>query len=480
MKVMKKLASVLLALVMVMSLTANVWGATITNNGTHTYEVYQIFTGDLDGKTLSNVKWGQNGKETTDTAVAKDVLDALVAVSDKSDVEQLAVITQYADLTGDPYKTIASESTLEGVPTGYYLIKDVDGAVTGNDTHTLYIVKIVGDLTIEAKGDKPEVEKKVDDEYDSSSAEDGENWQDSADYDIGDSVPFQITATLPSNYDEYKVYSLTFVDTMAEGLTYNGDVKVTFGEQNITDSFTVSTKTEGTDTVITITCAALKNIQGLTNSSEIVVTYSATLNNKADIGAPGNSNKVKIQYTNDPNWDGTGDKTPTGETPEDVVVVFTYELDIDKVNESSQPLPGAGFTLYKKNASGEYVAVGGEKTGAAMTEFVWAGLDDGEYKLAETTTPAGYNTIEPIEFTISAEHDTEADEPKLTSLTTTLKDATADPATGIVSGSIMNMAGTVLPETGGMGTTILYIVGGVLVLAAVVLLVTKRRMKDSE
>ena len=139
------------------------------------------------------------------------------------------------------------------------------------------------------------------------------------------------------------------------------------------------------------------------------------------------------------------------------------------------PLAGAGFTLYKKNAEGEYVQVGEELVGEALTTFEWKGVDDGEYKLVETTTPAGYNTIEPIEFTVSAKHEILSDDPALTEL-----DGgelfTGEVNTGALSADVENKSGITLPETGGMGTTLFYAFGSLLVLCAVVLLVTKRRM----
>lgn len=172
--------------------------------------------------------------------------------------------------------------------------------------------------------------------------------------------------------------------------------------------------------------------------------------------------------------------------------MFTYKVIVDKVtknpnynpdvvgSEEYTPLKGAGFTLYKKNASDKYVAIGSELKGENMTTFTWSGLDDGDYRLVETTTPAGYNTIAPIEFTITAEHEVLSDNPALTALSgnITSGDAkfTADKTAGSLSGDVVNNSGTQLPETGGMGTTLFYVLGSVLVLAAVVLLVTKKRM----
>ena len=107
-------------------------------------------------------------------------------------------------------------------------------------------------------------------------------------------------------------------------------------------------------------------------------------------------------------------------------------------------------------------------------------MDDGNYRLTETKTPAGYNTVDPIYFTITAEHDVLSDNPALTSLSgnATTGELTFTPNTtnGSLSADVVNRAGVTLPETGGMGTTLFYVAGAGLVLVAVVLLITRKRM----
>ena len=189
--------------------------------------MYQIFTGDYaaDGS-LSNVKWGQNGTSTQGQAVDDTIIAELTAVSDSaSDTEKLTAIEKYANLETDPFKTVSSGNSAQ-VPGGYYLIKDTDNSLAGqNDAYTLYVVKVVGNVAITPKSGVPESQKKVKDANDSTGATTG--WQDSADYDIGDEVPFQLTATIGDRYADYKVYKLTFHDTQSEGLTFNkGSVNV--------------------------------------------------------------------------------------------------------------------------------------------------------------------------------------------------------------------------------------------------------------
>ena len=138
------------------------------------------------------------------------------------------------------------------------------------------------------------------------------------------------------------------------------------------------------------------------------------------------------------------------------------------------------FTLEKyvlgENGEGEWIPVGEAEVTNGVT-FTFEGLDDGDYRLTETTTPDGYNTIDPIEFTVTAKHAEEAVTPTLTELS-------GDPFTGTVETGaltmmVVNNSGTILPGTGGMGTTLFYIIGGILLLGAVVVLVSKKRV-DAE
>lgn len=468
---LRKLVGILLtmALILGMSTTAfaDTTGYTITapDNG-HTYGVYQIFTGDLHDGKLSNVKWGQNGTGTVGAKVQGSVLTDLENVEKTAtDTAKLATIGKYANLTGAAYKTLNKSALTATVPAGYYLIKD-NAKVSGNDAATKYIVAVVGNMTITPKADVPTVEKKVKDTNDTTGTT--SDWQDSADYDIGDHVPFQLTATMGQKIADYDTYKIVFNDTLSSGLTYDGNVKVTAGGKDITGSFTVNHNAGA----LTIACADVKAITNanIGAGSEIVVEYTATLNDKATIGTAGNKNTVTLSFSNDPNFkaDGTNEP-PTGETPEDTAIVFTYKVVANKVTEDKAPLTGAGFTLYKK-VGNDYQVIGTEVKGEALTTFEWKGLDDGDYKLVETTTPKGYNTIEDIQFTITATHD-------ITGIKTlTGGDGfTANISAGSLTTDVVNTEGTILPTTGGMGTTLLYVIGGLLVVAAGAVLIFRRR-----
>ena len=494
MKKLKKLAVLLLAVVMTMAMNMTVFAddptttapsgstanykLTLTGTATgHTYEAYQIFTGDLSDENnnmvLSNVKWG-TGVTYTGTESAADVAKAL---GDKSmTIEQLE-----GKLTlTTPVQTVESSkdsTVIDGLAAGYYLVKDKDGTQAGkSDAYTKFIVQVVGDTTAAVKSDVPTVEKKVQDKNDSTGKT--SDWQDSADYDIGDDVPFQITGTMPSRIDDYTTYKYVFTDTMSKGLTYNDNAEIKIGEKDVTSSFERNvTKNGDGSTVVTWSCGNLKGIDGVTlnKDTKVVVTYSAKLNKDAVIGAAGNPNTVYLTYSNNPNNGGDGE---TGKTPEDKNIVFTYKTVVNKVDQSGSSLKGAAFKLEKKQSDATYKEVKSFTAGEETT-FEFTGLDDGDYRLTETTTPAGYNTIDPVEFTISATHDEKSDEPQLTDLSVSKTSAGATFAANKDAGSlttdIVNQKGSNLPSTGGVGTRMFYVFGGCLVAAAVVLLALKKR-----
>ena len=524
MRFTKRLASLLLVAVMALALTIPALAAS------HTYEIYQIFTGDVSGKTLSNVKWGENGTGTKGESVADDVLKALADVANGTDAEKLAVIKNYVKLDSTTFTTVTEDVTdvnaeisVDEIPAGYYLIKDKDNTQDGEGGfYTLYVVKVTdGTLTFKPKGDVPTSEKKILEggtEVDANSAS------------IGDTVNYQITGTLPNNIDAYQTYYYQFTDTLSKGLTFGNDVTVTIDSTPVTTGFTVSHTTNETTgvTAISITFANLKGISGVTITADtkVVVTYSATLNENAVIAGNGNTNDVKLIYSNDPNHSGAGENNPKGETPKDEVVTYTTELTITKHDGDGNILPGAEFTLsgkgvnivlvteevFTEDADGTYYKLkDGKYTKDAPTEatrdkyesttikyakevkitpkgnvatktnvvgtvspetgkLTFTGLGAGDYTLTESKTPAGYNTITPINFKITFNTDTKEFE------STAPIHVESD---NTLSTTIVNKAGVQLPETGGIGTTIFYTLGAVLVVGAGVLLVTKKRM-DTE
>lgn len=512
MRHIKKLASLLLALVMALSLSVTAFADESTtysitiNNSTagHTYEAYQIFTGDLatneaGNKVLSNIVWGSGVSEAGQTAQG-DAAAKAETLKIEADAKAFAkAVAPYLTTAAGSANTVTDgKYVISGLAAGYYLVKDQDGSLTGdNDSYTEYIIQVVGNVTATPKSDVPEVQKKVKDINDSTDTT-KTDWQDSADYDIGDSIPFQLKAALADNVSSYTTYKVVFHDTLSKGLTYNNDAKV-YIDGTETNGFAVNA--DGT-TTLTVSCDDVKAL-GAGNSSVITVEYTAKLNENAVLGSAGNPNEVYLEYSNNPNKSEEGNNE-TGETPKDVVIVFTYKTIINKVDSENKPLTGAAFKLEKlikgkDGAADTWTTVKEFTVDETTTSFTFSGLDDGQYKLTETKTPVGYNTIDPIYFVIEATHDETADAPTLKTLNAYLTDANGNKQTemkdgesvnidlcivdltaGSITTTVVNKSGSKLPSTGGIGTTIFYVLGGVLVLAAVVLLVTKKRMSGAE
>lgn len=495
MKTIKRSIAFVLAMILTLAMSVTVFaegeGAkktfTITVNEAkagHTYEAYQILKGDLSKSqtTLSNVDWGTGIKADKKTDLAKDAkayvekLSGMNSSDIKAEAQKIAsalsaTVAGSVSVTQDNAKT-----EITGLEPGYYLIKDRDSSLTGDEAYTEYILNIVADTTITPKTDVPSVEKKVKDTNDTTG--DTTGWQDSADYDIGDVVPFQLTATLPVNVESYKSYFLKFDDTLSQGLDFNeGTATVKLGDKDVTSFFTTNYDAAGKKLTFTCDNILAEGFEAK-NGDKVVVEYNATLNENAVIGSKGNPNKVKLEFSNNPNNGGEGDK---GETPEDTVIVFTYKVVINKVDENNKALDGAEFTLYKKikgEADKEIKAViSGDKNDV----FTFSGLDDGDYVLKETKTPDSYNTAKDIAFTITADHSIESDAPELNSLSgdkvtgnITLK---ADKAEGSLSTPVQNLKGSVLPSTGGAGRVAIYVIGAILVVGGGIVLVTKKRVK---
>ena len=472
-------------------------GIQVADGDTHTYSVYQILTGTYGANgALGNVQAGTDFKVTNAAGdqgkdlTAAEAAEKLAKIgSTESDQTKLAEILKFANLTTQYGSDLTASAPLTKVPAGYYLAKDKDDTVTGDDAQTLYIVKVVGNsaVTITRKVDKPTFQKKVKDVNDSTG--DKSDWQDSADYDVNDEVPFQLTATLPTNdtdFAAYKTYKLVFHDQQSAGLTFNKDsVVVKYGDQTLgTDSYTVTENVEDKDTFdITITDAkTVKDADGsaitVAAGGKFTVEYTSTLNENAVIGAAGNPNGASLEFSNNPNVGGEGN---TGKTPPDKVIVFTYQLDINKTFNVGTPddndLPE--FTLYKfDSATNDYTTNVGKvditKTADDKYTASFKHVDDGKYKLVETKTPAGFNTAADTTFEITADHDVESDDPQLTVLK--INNTAGNTITGMVTADVVNQKGSNLPSTGGMGTVLLYVAGiAVFVLAGATLVMALRR-----
>ena len=583
MKKTKQLTAVLLSLVMLLVLAipasaAGEYTITITNDQAgHTYEAYQIFAGDvssdaqqegnMDGPILSNIIWGDNIADTTGliraligsditafdtlnaaTSTAADVAEALEVAADAAAFANLVEpFLAGAPATSGAYNAEAHTYTITGLDAGYYLVKDRDESLEGAAaTATDYIVQVLGNVNMEPKdSDIPTVEKKVSDEeytqYEGAQGPDyqppyGEGYNDVADWDIGDSVPFKLIGSIP-DMSGYNTYEYIFTDTLSNGLTLQADtIKVYIAREKNDEVRVYDPLKEGEDYALdvqnvgangggffSITFDDLKSNQYVAGEQGdeyhyVIVTYDATLNANAAIGLPGNRNSVDLQFSNDPNGEGLG------RTAEDTVIVFTYELDGTKVDGANvnTKLEGAEFVLFNggytrvaRVENGKLVGwlepdvikpgVAGtndrEKmnnltnedfakanltiTSAENGTFKIAGLDDGTYFLREIQAPNGYNLLDhdlriDIAATTTNGQDWNGVTDALTALTIAVDGGEAEggnPGTGAVNVQVENNQGATLPETGGMGTTLFYIIGGLLVVGAGVLLVVRIRMK---
>lgn len=514
MKRVKRVLALLAALALVLAMAVPAWAeegtCSITApNNRHNYEVYQIFTGTLSEdkgtKVLSDIKWGQNSKNRDAGAnvgdkVSETVLKEITDVATKSDSEKLDVIEKYVDLTAGKKFTTVNSGTTQNVPAGYYLIKDADHAYDNqHNAYTQFIVEVAGKVSFQPKTDYPTVEKKVQEnsKTNSTTGDYGGKYNDVADYSIGDAVPFKLIGSVP-DMSQYSTYKYTFHDTLANSLTapVKADVKVYISsdkagsdKQEITSNFTVTVSgqeiTVHTDDLKTITDSADKYI---------LVEYSAVLNSNAAINKEnvtgtdkGNINQVYLTYSNNPR-----NGSEAGKTPVDTVIVFTYKIEATKVDGgTNKGLKGVTFRIYKMSDDKKLyaqVAEGKLKdwittadnncvlTSGEDGKFSLAGLDDGTYFIEEITPLPGYNSIDPVEIQVSGNTNNgqsgNGATSELTDVTFTVGKKTENAIT------IVNNAGTTLPSTGGMGTTVFYVVGGGLMAVAVVLLVTKKRMEN--
>lgn len=407
----------------------------------------------------------------------------------------------------------AFSTTLSG-PQGYYLIVQTTAANDAGKTMSAVIVNTAGQegVTVSPKKDTVTVSKKVQENMDGvNNPASEDNWGTAADYNIGDYVKFQLTGSLPTDYADYTSYEYTFHDTADQGLTFVNDTthpvkvyavndnnKVELKQDTLTGYQVLTSDINGE--TFNVKFADLKKAQAektgdtvnITSSTQIVVEYYAQLNENAVLGSNGNQNKVYLQFSNNKYGEGTG------KTEEHKVTVFTFKLEVTKYGKTDsdkEALNGAGFTLYKATkvnpADSDYAKVGDEVQHTNGNVFDFTGLDSGYYKIVETTTPKGYNTIDPITFTVTATYNS-ADEPgTLADLTVTdvkvggvasaeqtftVNRGTGEAGTAQIKTDVVDIPGSKLPSTGGMGTVLLYVAGiAVFVLAGATLVMALRR-----
>lgn len=542
-KAMKKLFMLVASFAMVLSLVV---GGTVVKaeNETGTITINATSGGTLDGKKfdvyqlMTATKEGDNYTYTLNDAWVNDILaatdktskDAVIIylndlaarsadANSQTSTAALAEIRAFADAlrektTGKtPYKTVEVESgstySFEA-DYGYYLI--VEQNATTGATSLCMLSDAAPTSTITLKSDYPEVVKKVKEDV-SYTADGGygEGYNDVADYDIGDTVPFQFYSEVP-DMTGYSTYKFVFHDKMSAGLTFNADsVVVKVGDETLVKDtdYTVSTSTTDGCT-FEVTINDLKNYD---TGDKVIVSYNATLNSDAIIGYPGNPNAVKLEYSSNPY-----DSNETNTTTWDNVVVFTFKTTVNKVDKDGNKLDGAEFKLYSdadctneikvtKDANGYYyVNPNGTDTITSVADensyIVINGLDTGTYYLKETVAPTGYDLLnKPIKIEITTTYSTDRQnwtsntENAITSVTDDLAkailtsisysfscDNSAFIATNSTDATIVNVINYVvgtLPETGGMGTHVFYIAGGVLMLLAVVIFIKNKKENEN-
>ena len=476
---MKKLFAVLLALTLVLSmgtiaLAADTGTITITNavDGAD-YEIYKMLSfapsNDAGDKGIYTIVdgWADffNAEPATNyfavTTNAGQTTVTLKTGVDAVDQTLAKAAIAYAEEKGiDATATAEADGeTVEftGLALGYYAIDTSLGTLCA-------LTNTNSDFTAAEKNEKPNIDKFVQEDADNS-------WGKVNDADIDQVVNYKSTITVGLGATNYVMH-----DTMEKGLTFNADsVVVKFADDTVVDATKYTVVYPATDGHTFDVAFKNEFIAGLAQGTQFTVYYSATLNENANIVVDGNDNTVYLSYGEDSTW----------ETAKHTTSTYTWKMDVLKYTmngENKVSLANAKFQLLDKDGNAiKFTEVTGaavptykvdtegtvtEITTDANGKFELVGLDEGTYALHETEAPEGYNKLaEDLEVVITSEHN-DAD------LTATYEINDAAPATI----GVENKTGGLLPETGGIGTIIFYIVGIVMMLGAAILLISKKRM----
>ena len=535
-----------------------------------TYKGIQIFKATVataDGATtVSNIEWASDAakaavvdaikaKEPGYTSEnAQDAADWLSARSEVTGADSkvasdnvLSLIA--ANLDGKGGWSTSSDASLSGLEAGYWLFLTAtagkpDGKSTDAFTSPVYaVIDGASTTTVTPKKGVPTVEKKILDDADAAGVADikgSDKWKDVADSQIGQEVNYRLTGTIASNYATFSAYAYKFTDVLSGGLDYVGGSVEVYALNGGTYSQIDASKYDVTWSANTLTVEfkvgdgkkGLKDVEGVTADTQIVVFYKAKLNGNAVIGNAagdtkgGNPNTVKLTYSNNPYAEGTG------ETIEDTVADFAFKLNLNKVDQGTEKgLAGAVFTIQSADANteGQYVAskaaagvVAGQLVTVAdannLPEYVKftsdndgkiavSGLDAGSYKVTEVQTPddSKYTKANPFTLTIDPTYDDVA--MKVTGLTAAVSEADkgrtdiafgtldgtagdnkltgrdgtgTDAATGEVTINVGNTKSVGLPITGLDGVTLTWVAGGAVLVIGVAHLIRSRREESEE
>lgn len=509
MKHARKLASLLLALVMVFALATTAFAQEVTHTDGEgsitisnaakgeTYTIYKLFdaTVSADGSSIAYTGTIPEILKDYFTADKNGYISATDAAKDGANMSEglknaLKAWTATATATAK-IKSDGSALTFNGLAYGYYVVTTTQG-----------------DQLISVDSTKPNaaiVDKNSSTPKELTKTATATATGTDKSFSIGDTVTYTVRFKT-SNYDgagenAKKIVSYTIEDTLPDFLK---DVKVTSiivdndgNEETTKDQKTVTAQFDANKKIVIDWCDKEHNQFLYNNGATIIITYTAVVTDKAAIDGEGNTNNVTVTWTTE------GSDKPGPGKLEQKETIYTYAIALKKVNNEGKALPGAvfEFPFYVQSTpdatDGAYIYAGTE-AGAGLTNqittpesgvIVVKGVKTGSYTITEVTAPAGYNKLTaPVTVTAVKTGETSTHTTVYLDKDGKFVDASAKEKTEVkvdidtiaaTALVVVNKAGTELPSTGGMGTTIFYVLGSVLVLGAVVLLVTKKRMSDA-